>query len=164
MWEVRFTHPLMDSLSVEEVLAMPQHRDRVVWASGDATLDRVAGIDWSSKRAFSCEVSSLKEALSAFIAESAGEEGVEPQEEGSGFIIAITELLAVVALTSLRAEAWRGHIILYAGDNQTVIRWLGKRQARHPVATYLLQILSASTLKQRTASDYMGLLSGPTTM
>ena len=143
MWEVRFTHPLMDSLSVEEVLAMPQHRDRVVWASGDATLDRVAGIDWSSKRAFSCEVSPLKEALSAFIAESAGEEGVEPQEEGSGFIIAITELLAVVALTSLRAEAWRGHIILYAGDNQTVIRWLGKRQARHPVATYLLQILSA---------------------
>ena len=122
---------------------MPQHKDRIVWASGDATLDRVAGIDWSGKRAFSCEVGSLKEVLSSFISDSVGEEGHEPQEEGSGFIIAITELLAVIALTSLRAEAWRGHIVLYAGDNQTVIRWLGKRQARHPVATYLLQILSA---------------------
>ena len=33
--------------------------------------------------------------------------------------------------------------MLYAGDNQNVIRWLAKRQARHPVATYLLQIFAA---------------------
>ena len=68
----------------------------------------------------------------------------DPDEsEGSGFIISITEMLAVVTLASLRAKDWGGKLVLYAGDNQNVIRWLSKRQAKHPVATYLLQILAA---------------------
>ena len=33
--------------------------------------------------------------------------------------------------------------MLYGGDNQNVIGWLDKRQARHPVAVYLLQVLAA---------------------
>lgn len=143
MWEARFTHPLLDALSVEEVLAIPAYRDKVVWASGDATLDMIAGIDWTSKKAFACSVEPLREALNQFIADATGEVGEEGYEEGSGFIIAITEMLAVVCLASLRAHDWHGRLILYAGDNQTVIRWLEKRQAGHAVASYLIQILSA---------------------
>ena len=60
VWEARFTHPLLDALSVEEVLAIPAYRDKVVWASGDATLDMIAGIDWTSKKAFACSVEPLK--------------------------------------------------------------------------------------------------------
>ena len=134
---------LLEAHSVEEMMALPGQRDKVVWASGDATLDRVAGIDWNAKKAFSCQVEPLKSALNQFIAEATHEAATHNWEEGSGFIISITELLAVVTLASLRAVEWKGHAVLYAGDNQNVIRWLAKRQARHPVATYLLQILAA---------------------
>ena len=143
VWEARFTHPLLESLSVEEMMALPGQRDKVVWASGDATLDRVSGIDWNAKKAFSCQVEPLKRALNQFIAEATHDAAAHDREEGSGFIISITELLAVVTLASLRAVEWKGQAVLYAGDNQNVIRWLAKRQARHPVATYLLQILAA---------------------
>lgn len=143
VWEARFTHPLLDALSVEEVLAIPAYRDRVVWASGDATLDMIAGIDWTAKKAFACSVEPLKHALNKFISDATGDDDSEDYEEGSGFIIAITEMLAVVCLASLRAHEWQGRMILYAGDNQTVIRWLERRQAGHAVAGYLIQILSA---------------------
>ena len=143
VWETRFTHPLLESLSVEEVLSIPGQREQVIWTSGDATLDRVAGIDWSAMKAFSCDVGPLKAAVEQFVREASGTSEDPDESEGSGFIISITEMLAVVTLASLRARDWGGKLVLYAGDNQNVIRWLTKRQARHPVATYLLQILAA---------------------
>lgn len=158
VWEARFTHPLLDALSVEEVLAIPAYRDRVVWASGDATLDMIAGIDWTAKKAFACSVEPLKHALNKFISDATGDDDSEDYEEGSGFIIAITEMLAVVCLASLRAHEWQGRMILYAGDNQTVIRWLERRQAGHAVAGYLIQILSA--LEAAGDSVCSGRLSG----
>ena len=48
VWESRFTHPMVEALTVAEVMAID--KDTVVWASGDATLERVAAIDWSSKQ------------------------------------------------------------------------------------------------------------------
>ena len=108
-WETRFTHPMVEALSVEEMIAL--QGGEVVWASGDATLDGDA--------------------------EKGG------REEDSGFIISILELLIVVVLTAARADQWCGKLVAYAGDNMNVIRWLGKRGAKHPVASYLLQVLSA---------------------
>ena len=142
VWEVRFTHPLLESLSLEEVMSIPNQKERIVWASGDATLDRVAGIDWDAGKAFSCEVEPLKGALTEFIRDASGEQGQPAAEEGSGFIISVTEMLAVVVLSSLRAASWKGRLVLYVGDNHNVIRWLAKRQAKHSVVTYLLQILA----------------------
>ena len=149
VWETRFTHPLLESLTVEEVLSLPGQRDQVVWTSGDATLDKVAGIDWSEMKAFACDVEPLRTALEKFIKEASGSAGDPDEQEGSGFIISITEMLAVVTLASLRARDWGGRLVLYAGDNQNVIRWLAKRQAKHPVATYLLQILAALEASHR---------------
>ena len=143
MWETRFTHPLLESLSVEEVLTIPGQKEKVVWTSGDATLDKVAGIDWSAMKAFACDVGPLKATMEQFVKEASGTVEDPDESEGSGFIISITEMLAVVTLASLRARDWGGKLVLYAGDNQNVIQWLSKRQAKHPVATYLLQILAA---------------------
>ena len=141
VWEARFTHPLTEALSVAEVMAFSG--DSVVWASGDATLDRVAAVDWSTKRAFVADVAHLQEPIQEFMREACLEEGVEPEPEDSGFIIAVTELLSVVTLAALCANGWSQKLVLYVGDNRTVGEWLDRRQARHPVAVYLLQVLAA---------------------
>ena len=142
-WETRFTHPMVEALSVEEMIAL--QRGKVVWASGDATLERIAAIDWNGKVAFSVDASPLEELIRKFMDEAveAGDAERSGKEEDSGFIISILELLAVVVLTAARAKHWSGKLVAYAGDNLNVISWLGKRGARHPVASYLLQVLSA---------------------
>ena len=77
--------------------------------------------------------------------EAAEDQGEDPaeEEEHSGFVIAIMELLAVVTLVAMKATEWAGKLVLYGGDNCNVISWLDRRQAKHPVATFLLQVLSA---------------------
>ena len=142
VWASRFTHPMTEALDVAE--SMAYCADKIVWASGDATLDYVAAIDWSACQAFAEPVKDFEGLIKEFMAEACDESPTEDREsEDSGFIISITELLAVVALASMRATAWNGKLVLYGGDNQNVIRWLDKRQAKHPVANYLLQVLSA---------------------
>jgi hypothetical protein len=54
-WATRFTHPMLNGLSLREALALPGNSRKVIWTSGDATLERVAAIDWSSGTAYSCE-------------------------------------------------------------------------------------------------------------
>lgn len=55
-WGVRFTHPMTEALTLRELLVMPGYQHKVVWASGDATLDWVGAVDWSNKKAYSLEV------------------------------------------------------------------------------------------------------------
>lgn len=121
VWEARFTHPLTEALSVAEVMAFSG--DSIVWASGDATLDHVAAVDWSTKRAFVADVAHLQEPIQEFMREACLEEGVEPEPEDSGFIIAVTELLSVVTLAALCANGWSQKLVLYVGDNRTVTLW-----------------------------------------
>ena len=47
-WETRFTHPLVNALHVTEMLAMPSLRHSILWATGDATLDRWSFISWTT--------------------------------------------------------------------------------------------------------------------
>ena len=56
--------------------------------------------------------------------------------------MAVTELLALVALASVQREKWRGKVVIYAGDNQVVRSWVQKRTAPRAIAAYLLQLLS----------------------
>lgn len=70
-----------------------------------------------------------------------GEE--EGLEERPRLIVALTELLAVLLLAVCQHDRWKGRVVLYMGDNQVVVRWLNSRQAKHPLASYLLQVLSA---------------------
>lgn len=143
VWESRFTHPMVEALTVPEVMAID--KDAVIWTSGDATLERVAAIDWGGKTAFSVEGTILEKMVREFMREAAEDKGKDPaeEEEHSGFVIAISELLAVVTLVAMKATEWAGKLVLYGGDNRNVISWLDRRQAKHPVATFLLQVLSA---------------------
>ena len=153
-WGVRFTHPMTEALTIRELLALPGGKDKVVWASGDATLDRVGAVDWTHKRAYSLEVSpyqalleemeqqALADANCLRRASRPGDGSCEETEPGK-MMVALTELLAVLLLAVSQCESWKGRVILYMGDNQVVIRWINSRQAKHPFAGYLLQVLAA---------------------
>eukprot|EP00438_Fugacium_kawagutii_P015705 Skav235328 [mRNA] locus=scaffold520:603852:614712:+ [translate_table: standard] len=152
-WGVRFTHPMTEALSLRELLAMPGYQQRVVWASGDATLDRVGAVDWSNKLAFSLDVQPYKQIIEKMEREAVedlcyprrvsrpGEEDGEDDPER--FMVALTELLAVLLLAVSQHAQWKGKVVLYMGDNQVVIRWINSRQSRHPLASFLLQVLAA---------------------
>ena len=96
LWESRFTHPLTEALSAAEMMAFSS--DQVIWTSGDATLEKVAAVDWSTKRAFVAEVAHLQGPIQEFMRDACLEEGLEPEPEDSGFIISVTELLSVATL------------------------------------------------------------------
>ncbi|CAK9060602.1 Uncharacterized protein SCF082_LOCUS31884 [Durusdinium trenchii] len=113
-WGVRFTHPMTEALTLRELLVMPGYQHKVVWASGDATLDWVPGL----------------------------EDGAEA-ESPERLMVALTELLAVLLLAVCQHEQWKGKVILYMGDKQVVIKWINARQARRPFAGFLLQVLAA---------------------
>ncbi|CAE7264499.1 unnamed protein product [Symbiodinium natans] len=129
-WATTFTRPMVSALTLRELLALPGYKGKVVWASGDATLDCVAAIDWTSRQAFSLPVDVFRDPLRQFVfgasqgeAEASSFEPSPPEE----FIVSVTELLAVVALAAARGPEWRGRLVAYAGDNQTVGVWLEKR-------------------------------------
>ena len=42
-WASHFAHPMLGAMRIAEVLALPEVRGRVVWASGDATSSRLGG-------------------------------------------------------------------------------------------------------------------------
>ena len=69
-WATRFTHPMSEALSIRELLALPGGSDKIVWASGDATLDTIGGVDWTNKMAFSLPVQPFHEALVKFVRDS----------------------------------------------------------------------------------------------
>eukprot|EP00438_Fugacium_kawagutii_P016374 Skav203835 [mRNA] locus=scaffold4932:42892:55316:- [translate_table: standard] len=155
-WGVRFTHPMTEALSLRELLALPGGRNKVVWASGDATLDRVGAVDWSNKQAYSLEVKPYQQLIEAMEREALNEQPRprrasrpdatdEPSssEEPERLMVALTELLAVLLLAVSQHAKWKGKVVLYMGDNQVVVRWINSRQAKHPFASYLLQMLAA---------------------
>ena len=150
-WGVRFTHPMVEALTVREILALPGGGDRIIWASGDATLDRVGAVDWTHKEAYSLGVEPYKEVLREMEAQSLEDLGCprrdsRPDVEGEGeekLMVALTELLALLLLAVHQHEKWKGKIVLYMGDNQVVIAWLNSKQAKHPLASYMLQTLAA---------------------
>lgn len=144
VWESRFTHPMVESLSVPEVMALDRHNAR--WASGDATLEKIAAVDWGAKKAYAIDARDVEFQLRSFMREAAGcseAPSDHGESEDSGFVISIMELLAVVTLAALQAPHWEGKLVLYGGDNKNVISWLDRRHARHPVAMFLLQVLAA---------------------
>lgn len=126
----------------------------MVRASGDATLDRVGAVDWTSKEAYSLEVKPYQQLLEEMekvaLADPSGPRRVSrpgcgdcEEQEPAKMMVALTELLAVLLLAVSQCDKWKGKIILYMGDNQVVIKWINSRQAKHPFAGFLLQALAA---------------------
>ena len=145
-WSTVFTHPLVEALSLQEVLTLPGQAKQAISASGDATLETIGAVDWTNGSAFSIRVEELEGPLRAFVETSKEEDPREAEGESNpeeeDLIVAVTELLALVALASARRDKWRGKVVIYAGDNQVVRSWVQKRTAPRAIAAYLLQLLS----------------------
>ena len=64
-WETRFSGLLAGVLSVRERMALPGSRVKLVWVTGDATLERIATVDWTHRKAAwaTCESSCSRSSL-----------------------------------------------------------------------------------------------------
>lgn len=109
-------------------------------------------MDWTNKEAYSLDVQGYQGLLEEMERDALDDplyprrDSRPDEEEGENpakMMVALTELLAVLLLAICQHVPWQGKVVLYMGDNQVVIRWLNSRQARHPFASYLLQVLAA---------------------
>eukprot|EP00971_Amphidinium_carterae_P215622 4280033-Amphidinium_carterae.1 len=144
VWGSRYTVGLSELLSLQEQLELPQMRDRVRVVSSDATLDKRAAVDWSSKTT----AQHLVTPFTLHLAREGFEEDVR---------ISIAELLGYVSFAATRAEDWEGSLIVYAGDNQNVVCWLKSRAPRPAMAQKIVRVLNMleARHKFRTHAVYL---------
>ena len=111
-WEARFVGSLVGTMTVGERMALPGHRVRIVWVTGDATLTKIATVDWAHGTAavndFLPYLEKLKQCMGC----------VEDEAE----IIAIVELLNFATFAAWAAQRgdWEGALVIYTGDNRNV--------------------------------------------
>ena len=98
-WETRFCHSLTGALTAGERLGLPGAAEAVVWVTGDATLLRIACVDWTHRRAVVDTVAPYYDALQQMAA--ASDSGVPPEEE---VIISLAELITYLALAAASNE------------------------------------------------------------
>eukprot|EP00959_Pyramimonas_sp_CCMP1952_P002848 58898-Pyramimonas_sp.AAC.1 len=104
--------------------------EQVAWVGGDSTLEVAGQIDWAAKHYAKQELGGYMDALK----EAAG----LPEER---VIIALGELSCAVGFAVARGRARRGQLIIYAGDNQTVQRWIESRRPKNRMARHLVRLL-----------------------
>jgi len=133
-WSSRFVGAMVGVLTVNERMAMPGCPG-VIWVTGDATLERIATVDWTSKRV---DIHRLDE----FWVPLAEAMGAQPDEET---IIAVAELLNLVTFAAWagREGLWRSRLVMYTGDNMNVHCWLSSRRCRNRYASFALRLLCA---------------------
>ena len=148
-WATRFSNPLFAALDINEILALPGVGARVVWVTADATPTHIGAVDWSSKIAVAQKVEQFLAAVgragvrAKLEASSSPGPGEEEDCEEDRLQIALAELVALLLLCAHRRDAWKGRVILYAGDNQNVISWVRSRRSNHAGASFLLLVLGA---------------------
>ncbi|CAE7767408.1 unnamed protein product [Symbiodinium sp. CCMP2592] len=148
-WSTRFSNPLFAALDTNEILALPGVSSKVIWVTADATPTHVGAVDWSSKIAVAQTVGQFLAAVALAGARAKLEASFSPgtgedeECEDDRLQIALAELVALLLLCAHRREAWKGCIILYAGDNQNVITWVRSRRSGHAGASFLLLVLGA---------------------
>ena len=74
-WEARVTDGLEHMLSTREQLALPGVVERVVWVTGDSTMDRIGAVDWTERRGASQELGPAFDRLRLALKDSAGRGG-----------------------------------------------------------------------------------------
>eukprot|EP00959_Pyramimonas_sp_CCMP1952_P096472 2016476-Pyramimonas_sp.AAC.1 len=133
-WKSRFVGALSGALTINENLALAGARYRVIWITGDATLERIATMDWVNSK---CALHSVPESMGA-LREAAG---VDEEEEA---IIAIAKFMNLANFAAKAgAEGWLEQcVIVYGGDNDNVHCWLQKRRARNRYASFLITVVT----------------------
>ena len=144
-WATRFSNSLTSTLTTPERLALPGAAARVVWVTSDATLERIACVDWTHRIALVDTVEPYHESLRKLA--TASKEGAPPEEE---VIIASAELITYLALASASAEIWQGRLVPYTGGDMNVHQWLGSRSAGNALARWLCGFLEPSKRRIRS--------------
>ena len=96
------------------------------------------GVDWTGRKFFRRDV---KVDIIALILSMSGEGGLsrsEMEEQCSN----VFELVAFITLVILRGPHWKGHLVIWGGDNQVALEWVKTRKAGNPVARALLRVLA----------------------
>ena len=119
-------------LSLGAILSAPEAQGRVVWLGSDATLSQCAAIDYTAGIE---SVFSFQFALN-YLGHLAG------LPETDFLLISISEFLRLLCSLSVRALNYRGRLLAYAGDNQSVVQWIKYRRPKNRVAQYFCRILN----------------------
>ena len=119
-----FTGRLLDLLPDHARMSGPAIRGRVLWFPGDATLTRVACVNWTTEQFICCPVSGL---FGPFL----------PRHQQS-IIMAGIELLAIVLSAVIWVEAGEGVIHIEVTDNLNALSWVSRKRAKRGIALKLL--------------------------
>ena len=130
-----FSGSFRDLLPGHIRMSGPAIRERILWFSGDATLTRVSGINWTTKEFICCPVSGL---LDPFL----------PRHHQS-IIIADIELLSLVISSVVCGETGEGIIHIEATDNSNATSWMSRKRAKRGIALNLLSTFSKRTITMR---------------
>ena len=137
-WSSQFCATLQELLDARERLNLPGGHKEAVFVSADATPTTVGAIDWTNGM-----VSRLTAAdFGPWLAEV-----FEAEAEEGKVRIHLTEMLALVAFGATQGEAWRGKVVIYAGDNQVVRAWVAKRQSASRAGRILVRVLAMCEMR-----------------
>ena len=142
-WAALFTTSMAGMLTPQERLALPGQTSRFV--GGDATLERVGGMDWG-RQPLAGAGEGEREEKAYLMTDSAPLLRQLESAPGVAYAteldrIAIVELLIGVVMATLRGHLWRGDLVFYVTDNTNTQSWINKRRPGHPVARLLIMLL-----------------------
>ena len=135
-WDLLFATTLRRMLPPMERLALPQEWSDVVFVSSDSTPHMLGAIDWKNGQVFREKFSSLKPWIEKVLTD------VETQSEEDEVVIHLGEMLSFVAFACAMGPAWKGRVVIYAGDNVIVKHWLNTRRSRVRGGRILVRVVN----------------------
>ena len=101
-----------------------------MWIGSDATKERVAAVDWTNRTVIEHRVDPFWARLQELVGRDAEED----------LIVSLTEFLAITIKAAVSGEAWRGRVVLYAGDNSNVVSWLSGTTPKNVYARHIFRV------------------------
>eukprot|EP00971_Amphidinium_carterae_P224535 4454252-Amphidinium_carterae.1 len=136
LWKERFVTSMTRLLTVSEQLGLPGAAKHARVISSDATPEIHGAVDWTARLVTRQSVEKFMECLTR-------------QGEEARIIIAVAELLGLVAMAATLGHTWRHELIIYIGDNTNVVQWLKSRAPRNKLAQMLMKTLMCLEVKEK---------------
>eukprot|EP00971_Amphidinium_carterae_P105852 2096399-Amphidinium_carterae.2 len=136
LWKERFVASMNRLLTVSEQLGLPGAHLKTRVVSSDATPQMHGAVDWKARKVTRQEVTPFMEHLAR-------------QGEDERVIIAVAELLGLVAMAAALGHTWREETVIYIGDNSNVVQWLRSRAPRNRLARLLMRALMCLEVKEK---------------
>eukprot|EP00971_Amphidinium_carterae_P311340 6188068-Amphidinium_carterae.1 len=136
LWKERFVASMNRLLTVSEQLGLPGAHLKARVVSSDATPQMHGAVDWKARKVTRQEVTPFMVHLAR-------------QGEDEQVIIAVAELLGLVAMAAALGHTWREETVIYIGDNSNVVHWLRSRAPRNRLARLLMRALMCLEVKEK---------------